>query len=461
MPADPLQQFFGDKPKHEKSRRRALALGEVAESNDGLKALAAGGNWAAVQNLSAKLAQRQIDRSTGKRDIEPYLQYALVQLTALCKTEQYAAANEVLDRLGDLDGAAYVDAAGRCLVPFSLRYLHAALPNYVGKADIGYQRLLILLERVTKERTALQSHVGTNDLLDASPRSLSGEMSRSIIDSGTAATLAMSSAELERRVNHRWRRVVRGLAVNAIERGDHALGLDFIRRLADTATTAIESMFLLQQVGCAALRCGDFAAALIAFKAGSAELADDEDKTEEMEELTMAVTQMNTALVDVFCGRFNEALKRLHEVAAPVLQTQPDSLRVNTSRSPTAAKESSSPAAGAPIVQELLAQNAASHRTGAMDAMFTLRLLAANTFIVCHQYAVGSERCTIPNSIASFEGLLRRYPVEASRMQATLINMKRLYEWQGESTGSRRVVLEAIVDAFVTSREAAPRFLRG
>ena len=181
-----------------------------------------------------------------------------------------------------------------------------------------------------------------------------------------------------------------------------------------------------------------------------ASLQDDECATEDEEEVVEAAVTINTALVDTFCGRFNEAVKRLHELAAPALSTAPESPK-------------GGPAAGVPpgsmLAAEVLRQNSESKRTGRLPALLTMQLLAANTFIVLHQYVTGSERCTIPNSVASFEGLLRRYPVEASRMLPTVMNLRRIYEWHTTSgQHQRRSMLEAVVDACTVERVALPKW---
>jgi len=448
MPQD-INTFFGEKPKLERHRRKVLGIADVPASTDGLRALAASGNWSAVQNLSAKLAHQSRDPQTGRRETEPYLQLALVQVTALVQKEQYAEALECIERVGDMDGAAYNDTRGRSLVPFSLRFLHAAVPQYVGKADTAAQRLTSLLARVEKEQAALAQLPSDQPGVDAD------DVTRLCVDGGAPATRAMTVIELQQRSEHRRRRITRAMAVLALERGDVELGLYYLRQLADSATTVVDTVFLLQQVGCAALRSGDFNAAQSAFDAVKQELAslqDDECATEDEEEVVEAAVTINTALVDTFCGRFNEAVKRLHELAAPALSAAPESPK-------------GGPAAGVPpgsmLAAEMLRQNNESKRTGRLPALLTMQLLAANTFIVLHQYVTGSERCTIPNSVASFEGLLRRYPVEASRMLPTVMNLRRIYEWHTTSgQHQRRSMLEAVVDAYTVERDALPKWAR-
>jgi hypothetical protein len=444
---DHLQHLFGDKSsRHDRIKRRVLTLTDVPASNDGLRALAAGGNWAAVQNLSAKLAHQQVDRNTGKRDIEPYVQYALVQLTALVKTEQFASANDVLDRLGDLDGASYIDSTGRSLIPFSLRFLHAVLPQSVNNAAVAFSRLIALMERVERERSALAD--ATNQDADTSV------LSKSIIDGGTSATLSMKPAELERRSDHRWRRTARALAINSFERGDVPLALSYMRRLADAVTSPVDAALIQQQVGCAALRCGDFVSAQEAFKALTVDnLAREfpDDDVDSFSEIVSTVNAMNTALTEIFGGRFNDALKRLFEIAAPALNAD-----VNLLPKPQAI--ASSPTTS--MTNEILVGNGAVRRTGALPTTLTLRLLAANTYIVCHQYAVGSDRCSITNSVASFEGLLRRYPIEVVRFQPLVLNIRRLGDWQGEVLVNRRALLESVIDSFVAGKETLPKWLR-
>lgn len=153
------------------------SLADVPASDEGLKMLAANGNWSEVLALAEKLDARVTAKacrrpsrystvsattpaclassattpasplSTDAAVRNARLPYVLVQVTANLKLRRIVAARKVINELGDLEGEGFRHPVTReSFAPFSLRLIAASLPLYVGVPMEAQKKLYALLE---------------------------------------------------------------------------------------------------------------------------------------------------------------------------------------------------------------------------------------------------------------------------------------------------------------------------
>ncbi|KAG8344127.1 hypothetical protein ERJ75_000252700 [Trypanosoma vivax] len=133
-------------------------LEKVAANESGLRALAADGDWSGVGRLAERLIAGLTDDSPA--NLATKLRYTLVQVTAFIHLRRYSAAKEVVDALGDLKGDCYVDPMnGESLVPFSIFFIRALLPSYLGAEAVSQQCLYALLEECRERAKAALTSV--------------------------------------------------------------------------------------------------------------------------------------------------------------------------------------------------------------------------------------------------------------------------------------------------------------
>ena len=163
---------------------------------------------------------------------------------------------------------------------------------------------------------------------------------------------------------------------------------------------------------------------------------DDDDLPPADQEIKHVIVRTDAALLDIFFGKGNDAVKKLEEIVAPLTKDAPAAPRPDATPKP-------------------------------LSLMTTLRLLAANAMVVCQQYMVSRapsagesvDRATLAASIATLHDLVRRYP-PALRLTPMVHNLVVLAQMDGDETVNRRLVIETLVEAFVTGKEAFPKVLK-
>lgn len=128
----------------EDSVRCDRGLDSVPHNEAGLRCLAADGNWSAVAELAERLSAAETEETA--EGLSKRLQFILVQVTANFHMQRYNVAKKLVESLGDLNSERYIDPkTSESTVPFSLRFISAIIPLYIGTKMDSQQRLYALL----------------------------------------------------------------------------------------------------------------------------------------------------------------------------------------------------------------------------------------------------------------------------------------------------------------------------
>ena len=139
------------------SGARRLREEDVPRGEDGLRQLAAAGQWRAVASLGQTLL-------SSSHPVDVLLRLRWFRITALLKLREHKAAEHEMSLLGDLRGqqwqyerypALFTGKKGS-MIPFSLSLLHATMPACAGDHSGAQQRLYALL-------TTIQARIEAGD----------------------------------------------------------------------------------------------------------------------------------------------------------------------------------------------------------------------------------------------------------------------------------------------------------
>ncbi|CCW70699.1 unnamed protein product [Phytomonas sp. Hart1] len=147
--------------------RKCITEADVPHTDDGLRVLAANGNWSEVVSLAMKLEETAVENrhhcvlhnKEGNlvQSAEPMLElvarlpYILVQVISYFKMQRVEEAKKLLDTLGDIEGDVFLDPITReNLAPFSLRFLSSLIPFYMSNPMETLKRLYKLLDEHDK-----------------------------------------------------------------------------------------------------------------------------------------------------------------------------------------------------------------------------------------------------------------------------------------------------------------------
>lgn len=131
------------------SGARRLREEDVPRGEDGLRQLAAAGQWRAVASLGQTLL-------SSSHPVDVLLRLRWFRITALLKLREHKAAEHEMSLLGDLRGqqwqyerypALFTGKKGS-MIPFSLSLLHAMMPACAGDHSSAQQRLYALLTTI-------------------------------------------------------------------------------------------------------------------------------------------------------------------------------------------------------------------------------------------------------------------------------------------------------------------------
>ncbi|KAK7194371.1 hypothetical protein NESM_000353100 [Novymonas esmeraldas] len=273
-----------------------VPLTDVAPSVEGLRTLAANGNWSEVltlaERLEAEVAVKAL-RHPSKYASVPWsttppnpslragphhaetdatvrlstdaairsarLPFVLVQVTANLKMRRIAAVKKIIDGLGDIEGDGFRHPTTReSFAPFSLRLVAALLPLYVGVPMEAQRKLYALLEETLAQER--QCVAASGDARSGSP------------DAGDedAARQTTPVTALRRTWAQRVLRVQRALLHVHIHTSQHSLAHALAERVlrsecASRRTSGelseelsqLRYVLQLQQLFCLALHIGD------------------------------------------------------------------------------------------------------------------------------------------------------------------------------------------------------------
>ncbi|CAD2221251.1 hypothetical protein AGDE_09818 [Angomonas deanei] len=144
-------------PQGYTTSRKSIDCTSVPQTDDGLRTLAANGNWSGVLALAEKLEQEKAHQN----GLE-HLPYVLVRITVYFKTQQIPFAISLVELLGDVENSAHYrdPTTGENLVPFSLRYICGAIPHYAGETRKAIANLERLLSICKEEGKKIRSNCG-------------------------------------------------------------------------------------------------------------------------------------------------------------------------------------------------------------------------------------------------------------------------------------------------------------
>ncbi|EPY35956.1 hypothetical protein STCU_00827 [Strigomonas culicis] len=268
--------------------REPMDTSSVPQDDEGLRLLAANGEWTAVLSLADKLEDQVASCNASE---VAHLPYVLVRITAYFKLQRIGDAASLVRLLGDVEGGkAYVDAATKeNMAPFSLRYIVALMPYYLNESSKAIGNMCALLHKCDTGRTAAttpsQQHVWTS----------------------------------------RWRRVLRAMialyfaegqldtCIRLFDRLIHSYDVDVASQEAGAATARVVQVMYLQQYACFCLQCGRAALAKDLFRQLEAQTAPAAGGRPSL--LHTAHVEMDRAFVHIFDGEFPAAAALLERQA--------------------------------------------------------------------------------------------------------------------------------------------------
>ena len=249
--------------------RRPLTAKDVTPSDEGLQQLAALGSW----NEVVAVAQGLETHYTGLP--ERFMRYHLVRVTALLKLNRIDTAKQLIDNLGDVNNdPRFINVATRNnIVPFSLRFLRAVVPQYAKQHSLAQGRLYELL-------TICEQQQKRTDI----------------------------PADEVQRWGQRILRVKRALVCNHFELQQFPASLALLKEIAESSQEHGQRLILLQEVGCLALRCGNASLAKEMFgRVDQYAPSNAQEATVEFLALRSFLSDLNRAFIFTFYGKYGEA----------------------------------------------------------------------------------------------------------------------------------------------------------
>lgn len=292
--------------------RRALDAFSIPQSDEGLCILAANGDWASVVALADKLEDEAAAKSHSAASaaesmrvpsqtaaLIARLPYVLVQVTAFFKMQRVGAAKKLLDTLGDLEGEDYLYRDTKeNFAPFSLRFLAALMPFYLGAPMESQHKLYRILDECVRKRT---SSVRPESFLWLHRE---GRVRRAL------AYLHYVVGQYDVSIQHFHRLIAATDETNGVSSAEVvSLGTPL------RSWQRVQRVFLLQQLACLCLHCGALALSQGVFKQIE-EMSDAASCVGGEAEAIAHVKRMNEAFLLAFYGRFDEAAAEFREIAA-------------------------------------------------------------------------------------------------------------------------------------------------
>lgn len=528
MSASELQQvvaasvFFGSAAAVPRTLCRvALSVADVTPDEAGLRKLAAAGSWVAVGALAERLESQALDDTT-RLPTEASLKFTVVRVQTCLRLQQPESAKRIFDVLGNFQESRFFvtvstptgQATRRSVVPFSLLFLKAQLPA--------------LLPSPTTSATSQSG--GSSNIGGLQEAQLHLYDLLAHCEAQQSAPFTTSAERFTWR--HRGKRVRRALVANHFELQQFGTALTMMNELAETETNDMAHMFAMQQLGCMCLRCGNSFLAAEVFRtieklpleSSGADAASsvNDDTLARLKDVKAAIVAVNQALLLAFHGYFAEACVGLRNVLSGIPAPVPVE---NPSRSSGASGTTTKHLAGGDTDAALafLRRCAANslvacvpflHRNDApevvpgapaslnpsipipsvsVSAASMRRVDKDNTAAAepeCdeadHPLApvkpkpvsppppalatgpVGIPRTMLSSLIQFLEDHARADPVGFLAMDATLLNLARLYDLEGQTgpeagsaagpAGTRHDVLEALVEMFRGNKDACVRW---
>jgi hypothetical protein len=397
--ATDVQKFFGGSLPGPLIRPRLTSM-DVPQDDSGIRQLATTGAWLAAQQLAERLEAKALDPAT-KAPTDLSLRYTLVRVTAFLKMNQPDAAKRALDALGPDILRAAVAAAGESAkkaptAPFSLVFLHALVPGFLGQPAVSQGRLYDLLAVCE----GWQSH-GVLDRLLWKSRS---------------------------------KRVRRALVGSHLEANELEVAISILSDLAECETDEVAHLWNLQQLGCLCLRSGNVFLALEVFKTIENTAVDDEPGTPQgydVGEFKKLIASVNKGLLMAFRGEYAEAQQLFRSVASDGYQ-------------PTA----TSPGDPPPLVA-LLKSCCVASAEGTCAA-----------YLAAPKGSDEATARSIQQVVSQLEVVIAKSPKALVGMDAALVTLSRLYQLEGEHGAAKTATLANLVEMFRCGREALPKFLK-
>lgn len=410
-------------------RRKKLTVNDVPADEAGLKQLAAAGSWHAVLALAERLESKHLD-PVSKFPTEASLRFTLVRVSAYIKLQMPEQAKRVVDMLGNLSDSRFsscspsaapgaIRSKTSTIVPFSLFFLAATIPAMVGNASESREKLNQLLVVCNDQATS-----------PATP----------------------SSERLQWR--NRVKRVTRALAANYFESEDFSTALRMMSNLAESEINEVRHLLALQQLGCLCLRCGNNFLATEVFKTIEKTPIDEADEGRDAVDAKQFIVATNQAFMYAFYGYFTEACSIFRQLASSALPPMAagDSL---TSAVPRAVMHALKRSAANSLVAclpflhrndqpEMSIQRtfptsaAAATSSQSPSSMATTPLppipYTTTQPIDAPQVTVALPATNVASLIQFIESAIRADPVGMIALDATLMNLCRLYELEGAAS---------------------------
>lgn len=433
--------------------RKALDAFTVPQNDEGLQILAANGDWASVVALADKLEDEAASKSHSfclKRDklseepdgkvvgvaaaselripsktaaVIARLPYVLVQVTAYFKMQRVGAAKKLLDTLGDLEGEGFLyPGTKENFAPFSLRFLAALMPVFLGVPMDAQRRLYGLLDECVRKR---------------------------VLSKSTEAALWL----------HREGRVRRALIFIHYTLGQYAVCIQHFNKLIAatdetnerlsagkghgsslvTGSQRVQRVLVLQQLACLCLHCGALLLSQRAFQQIE-EISEEAAGTSREACVMSHIKRMNEAFLLAFYGRFGEAAARFREISASVNSDVKSG--ANTSES---------------VANEQDDRDALSQKT-LFDVVLTQVLANAQTCeAACMPYCQeGSDPHTaIADLITRTESHLKENPQMLASSDAFIAGLVRLYTLAGDRK-PKMDLLASVLEVFRCDAASLP-----
>jgi hypothetical protein len=343
----------------------------------------------------------------------------------------YEPARKLFDGLGSFEDRSlyWNPATGKCMVPFSLQLIRAVLPSLLGDLRSSQVLLYDLLDRC--------ENVANDPLSPPHERLLSVQRSK---------------------------KVRRALVVNHLESREANVALSVMDQLTLSESSELRHLIALQQIALIALRSGNSFVAQEAFQRIERHPVDDEDASpEENERLNRAkkiVVSMNAAFHLCFHAHFDDACGHLQSALADA----DDALK--------------------PFFPIFGASDSAAAVVAVRDVpevvlfMRLLRTYITNSLAVCLAFvsrhgggpvpntgppAANAQGATWPQSSAVaaivqlIESSIRIAPQYYLKLDATLYNLRRIYELEGDESAQKVGTLMDLVELFRCAKEAIPK----
>ncbi|KAH9577833.1 hypothetical protein LSM04_006627 [Trypanosoma melophagium] len=408
--------FLGSVPPELVRQERTAET--VPRNEDGLRLLAADGNWNGVALLAEQLSTAA--RSDTISGVAAKLRYILVQVTAYFSMQKYAAAKKLVDALGDLTSGRFVDpATGESVVPFSLSFIAALLPSYCGATMDSQRRLYDLLSQCRQ-----RADMTNPSVWDARVK----RVLRALIVSHYQAEQYSEALRLFEET------------IVAEKYDDNEKNADYV---------VLRQMLHLQQFATLCLHCGNIFLAEDVFRA--IESLETSDESADVRQFHQFLVAVNQALWMAFNDRVEEAAHVFREVARgtrefcrglnKVTQTALTNVPTLSTQKPT------------------VTANAEAQAALCRVAFHQMWVNAAVSHITCMPYEAtrGKNPTTVMSSIIdTMEGYLRRDPVELLNSDAFLGNCVRLYTLEGDTRQKKVEMLADLLEVFRCDRNSAP-----